>query len=339
MTSLDRASFRARPSRRYALAWLAALVAAASKGLAQGRDRRRLVGYLSGLARPPDAALARHPFVRTLAELGHVEGRNLTIEWRFAGGDLDRLPDMAAELVRLPTEVIVAQGGLAASAAARATRDRPVVIVGAGDPIGIGLVESLARPGRNVTGVSEASTELSTKRLDLLRQVVPRAARIAVVWNANDQGMTLRYRAIREAAEKLGVTVDAHGLRAVGDIATVIETMAARPPDAMLLVADALTNVNRRRFLEFAALRRLPAMYEVAEIVREGGLIAYGPSLPELQTRVAHFVARIFDGAKPSDLPMEQPTRFYLTLNLKTARALGIEVPGMILVAADEVIE
>ncbi len=326
-------------NRRNVLALLAALAAAPNAAFAQDRNRRRTIGYLLGIGRPPDEALAKHPLIRTLAELGYVEGRNLAVEWRFAGGELDRLPELAASLVRSPAEVIVAQGGLAASAAARATADRPIVIVGAGDPVGVGLVASLARPGRNVTGVSEASTELSAKRLDILRQIVPRAARIAVVWNANDQGMTLRFQVIHDAAIKLGVAVDAHGLRSVGDIDTVLAAMAARPPDAMLLVADALTNVNRRRFLGFAAERRLPAMYEAGAIVREGGLIAYGPSVPELLVRVAHFVARILDGAKPADLPMEQPTRFYLTLNLATAKKLGIEVPGMILVAADEVIE
>lgn len=325
--------------RRNILALAVVLAAATGRSFAQVRDGRRSIGFLASGARPPDEALARHPLIRALAELGFVEGRNLVVDWRFAGGERDRLPELAAALVRSPAELIVTLGGSAASAAARATSDRPVVIVGSGDPVGIGLVASLARPGGNVTGVSEASTELSTKRLDLLRQLVPRAARIALIWNANDPGMTLRYRAIHDAAVTLGVAIDAHGLRAVGDIDAALAAIAARPPDAMLVVADAFTVVNRRRVHDFAAQRRLPTMYEFAEMVREGGLIAYGPSDPDMLARAAHYVARILNGARPADLPLEQPTRFYLTLNLRTARALGIEMPALILALADEVIE
>ncbi|HJQ55662.1 MAG TPA: ABC transporter substrate-binding protein [Vineibacter sp.] len=325
--------------RRTILGQLALLMATTGPSLAQPRDGRRTIGYLLGAVRPPDAVLARHPVVRTLADLGFVEGRNLAVEWRFAAGELDRLPEMAAALVRSPAEVIVAQGGLAASAAAGATSDKPIVILGAGDPVGMGLAASLARSGRNVTGVSEASTELSGKRADLLKQLVPRASRFAVLWNANDQGMNLRFQVIEQAAKTLGVAIDAHGLRSVGDIVPALAAMTARPPDAMLLVADALTNVNRQRFLDFATQQRVPAMYEVADIVRQGGLIAYGPSLTEQQVRAAHYVARILNGARPADLPLEQPTRFYLTLNMKTARALGLEVPALLQTMADEVIE
>lgn len=325
--------------RRLFFAQGAALVAAGGRSFAQGRDGRRTIGFLSVLNPPSAEALARHPLTRTLAERGFVEGRNLTVAWHFAGEHLDQLGELAAALVRLPAEVIVAQGGLAARAAAAATSDRPVVIVGAGDPLGVGLVSSLARPGGNVTGVSEASTDLSAKRLDLLHQLLPRVARIAVVWNANDQGMTLRYLAITRAAATLNVAVDGYGLHAAADIDSALAAMQAATPDAMLLVVDPMTERNRRRFLDFAVERRVPAMYELAELVREGGLVAYGPSGPEMLGRAAQYVARILDGARPADLPMEQATRFYLTLNLRAARALGIEVPPTFLALADEVIE
>ena len=217
--------------RRLFLAQTAILAATTGPGLAQPADRPRTIGFLGALPRPPDSALAQHPLVRGLAAQGYTQGRNLTIDWRFANGDFDRLPELAQALVRSPAEVIVTLGGVAASVAARATSDRPLVIVGAGDPVGVGLVASLARPGRNITGVSEAATELSTKRLELLLQVVPKARRIAVVWNANDQGMTLRYQAIHDAAGPLGVTIEAYGLRAVADIDPALDAMAARTPD------------------------------------------------------------------------------------------------------------
>jgi putative ABC transport system substrate-binding protein len=326
-------------TRRHIMAQLAAAAAVPRLAGAQDRSRRRVVGALSGNAQPADEALARHPMVRALAELGYVAGRNLAVEWRFANGDFTRLPAMAEELLRLGAEVLVAGGGLAAITAAHATSDRPVVIFAAGDPLGTGLVASLARPGGNVTGLSEASTELSSKRLDLLRQFVPNARRIAVLWNANDPGMTLRTRAIEGAAQPIGLTIDAYGLRAVADIEPALVAISGRAPDAMLVVSDPLTSLSQRRFIDFAATHRIPAMYEYAEPVRAGGLVAYGPSLPDQQARAGQFVARILEGARPADLPMEQPTRFYLTVNLRAARALEIAAPPMLLALADEVIE
>jgi putative ABC transport system substrate-binding protein len=328
-----------RPGRRQLLAAMAALAAAPFRAAAQVGGRQRIIGFLSGLNRPGDAVLAQHALPRALAEHGYVVGRNLAIDWRYAEGDADRLPALAAALVGSPAEVIVAANGPSAEAAAHATAERPIVVVGVGDPVGIGLVDSLARPGRNVTGLSETSTELSVKRLDLLRQIVPGAARIAVVWNAADRAMTLRVHAIDAVARPLGIAIEAHGLHDVGDIDRALAALAANPPDAILLTSDTLTRLNRRRFIEFAAARRVPAMYEFPEYVRDGGLMAYGPSFADLWVRVAYYVARILDGARPGDLPLEQPTRFYLTLNLRAARALGLELSPALLAFADEVIE
>lgn len=324
-------------NRRHVFALTLGLGAMTSGGRAQPRERR--IGFLSSNLRPSAEALSAHPLIKGLAQYGYVAGRNLVVDWRFAAGQFDALPDLVAELGRLPVEVIVAGGGLAASAAAAATTRIPVVVVSAGDPVGMGLVASLARPGGNVTVVSEASTELSSKRLDLLTQLAPRAARVAVLWHANDEGMTLRYRAFSEAAATLGLTIDPYALRSVADIDDAITAMAGRPPDALMVVSDALTSINRRRVIAFAAERGLPAMSEFAEFVRDGGLIAYGPSLADQIARAGYYVARILGGARPGDLPMEQPTRFLLTLNLKTARALGLTIPATMLALADEVIE
>lgn len=318
---------------------LIAVAVMAATGPVRAQSSMRRIGFLSSNLRPPDSALAVHPLVRALAGHGYVVGRNLSVDWRFAAGQFEALPALTEELLRSGAEVLVAAGGLAATAAARNSAGRPVVVFSAGDPVGMGLVASLARPGGNVTDVSEASTELSSKRLDLLAQLTPRAARIAVLWNADDQGMTLRYRAFSEAAAALRVSIDACGLRSVADIDAALAAMAERPPDALMVVSDALTSINRRRVIDFATARALPAMSEFADFVRDGGLIAYGPSLADQAARAGYYVARILGGTRPADLPLEQPTRFILTLNLKTARALGINVPPVILAAADEVIE
>lgn len=323
--------------RRHALALTLGIATMAAGGRAQTRERR--VGFLSSNLRPSEAALSAHPLLKGLAQYGYVVGRNLVIDWRFAAGQFEALPDLVAELVRVPVDVIVAGGGLAASAAAATATQIPVVVVSAGDPVGMGLVASLARPGGHVTGVSEASTELSSKRLDLLTQLAPRAARIAVLWHANDQGMTLRYRAFNEAAATLGLTIEPYALRSVTDIDAAIAAMATRSPDALMVVSDALTSINSKRVTAFAADRGLPAMSEFADFVRNGGLIAYGPSLADQVARAGYYVARILGGARPGDLPMEQPTRFVLTLNLKTARDIGLTIPATMLALADEVIE
>jgi ABC-type uncharacterized transport system substrate-binding protein len=297
------------------------------------------VGHLAAGGRTPDGA-PPGPLREGLRGLGYVEGQNVAYEARFAEGKAERLPGLAADLVRLKIDVIVAQGGLAAVAAKQATSTIPIVMAPAsGDAVAAGLIASLARPGGNVTGLTDESIQLSAKRMELLKEAVPKAALIAVLWNANDQGMTLRYREIEKAARILHVDVQAFGVREPDDFAVAFSTMTRRRPDAMFLVADALTTMNRKQLIEFAATHRIPAMYEFSFIVRDGGLMSYGPSFEDGFRQAALYIDRILKGAKPADLPAEQPTRYYLGVNLKTAATLGLPIPQSLLLRADEVIQ
>jgi ABC-type uncharacterized transport system substrate-binding protein len=242
--------------------------------------------------------------------------------------------------MQLRADVIATNGGPATMAAKQATRTIPIVMAtAAGDAVATGLVASLARPGGNITGLTDESIELSAKRMELLKEAVPQAARIAILWNANDQGMTLRYREIEKAARKLRVEVQALGVRGPGDFAGAFSAMTQSRPDAMFLVADGLTTGNRKLFVEFAAAQRIPAMYEWNFIVREGGLMSYGVSMEDTFGVAARYIDRILKGANPADLPAEQPTRYYLTVNRKTAGALGLTIPTPFLLRADQVVE
>jgi putative ABC transport system substrate-binding protein len=297
------------------------------------------VGHLGAGGRTPDGAPPR-VLREALQELGYVAGKNIAYEARFAEGKMERLAGLASELVQLKVDVIVTQGWRASLAAKQVTSTIPIVIAPtAGDAVGSGLIASLARPGGNITGMSDESVELSAKRMQLLKEAVPNAALIAIIWNSEDLGMTLRYRGIEEAARNLKVEVLALGVRAPEDFAKAFSEMTSRRPDALFLVADALTTMNRKQAIEFAAANRIPAMYEFGLYVRDGGLMSYGPSPEDSFRRAAHYIDRLFKGAKPGNLPAEQPTRYYLTVNLKTASALGLAVPRTLLLRADEVVE
>jgi putative tryptophan/tyrosine transport system substrate-binding protein len=219
------------------------------------------------------------------------------------------------------------------------TSSIPIVLAQVGDADGIGLIESLARPGGNVTGITDQSVELSAKRLELLKEAVPKAARIAVLWNADDAGMTLRYREVEKAAQMLHVTVQPLGVREPNDFDGAFSAMMLNRPDALFLVTDALTSLNRKRVIDFALVHRIPAMYEFSFLVRDGGLMAYGANQDDNFRRAASYVDRIFKGAVPSALPVERPSRYYFTVNLKTAKALGLTIPPSLLLRADQVIE
>jgi putative ABC transport system substrate-binding protein len=208
-----------------------------------------------------------------------------------------------------------------------------------GDAVAVGWIATLAHPGANITGLSDESVLLSAKRMELLKEAVPRATLIAIVWNEGDYGMTLRYREIEKAANILHVEVQAVHVRGPEDFPAAFATMTSRRPDAMFLVADALTNVNRKQFIDFAAANRIPAMYESSLIVREGGLMSYGTSLDDEFREAARYIDRIFRGEKPADLPAAQPRRYYLTVNRKTAAALGLPLPPPLVMRADEVVE
>ena len=296
------------------------------------------IGYLWLGPRPADGAL--DPSLRqTLMELGYVEGKNVKYVGRWGEGKREQLPALAAELVALKVDVIVAVGAPATEAAKSATSTIPIVMAFAADPVGLGLIDSLARPGGNITGVSDQAIELSAKRLEILKEAVPTATRIAVLWNAQDRAMTLRYGQIDKAARVLGVTVQPLGVREPDDFDRAFTTMSRERPDAFFMVTDSLTTLNRQRVLDFANAHGIPAMYEYAFLVRDGGLISYGPDHDEALRRTAVYVDRILKGTKPSELAVEQPTKYYLVINIKTAKVLGLTVPQSLLLRADEVIQ
>ena len=326
---------------RLPLAGVAAILFLCASIVAQAQTAQKVyrVGQLAAAGRTPDGAPPR-ALREALQALGYTEGRNVAYEARFAEGKMERLPGLAAELVQLKVDVIVTTGWRATAAAKQATSSIPIVMAPtAGDAVGSGLIASLARPGGNITGMSDESIELSAKRMQLLKEAVPKAALIAIIWNADDLGMTLRYRGIEEAGRSLKVEVLPLGVRAPEDFAQAFAEMTRRRPDALFLVADALTNLNRKQVIEFAAANRIPAMYEFGFIVRDGGLMAYGPNADDSFRRAAHYIDRIFKGAKPGELPAEQPTRYYLSVNLKTAATLGLAIPRPVLLRADEVVE
>jgi putative tryptophan/tyrosine transport system substrate-binding protein len=287
------------------------------------------------------------PFIRGLAQYGYVLGHNVEFEHRAAEGHVDRLPRLLDELAASKVDVLVTSGYPPALAAkqkntALAVNQKttiPVVAFAAGDPVSTGLVSSLARPGGDITGISDVSAELTPKRMELLKQIAPALKRVAILWNAGDLGMTMRYRASETGAKALGISVQPLGVREPDDFEEAFAAMNREVPDAILMVSDSLTTLNRKRVFEFAAAHRLPAIYEFDSIVRDGGLMSYAPDLDESFARVAALVDRILKGARPKDLPFEQPTRFKLAINMKTAKALGLEVPTALLATADEVIE
>jgi putative tryptophan/tyrosine transport system substrate-binding protein len=294
------------------------------------------IGYLSpvGGAGSPTA----EAFRQGLRELGYVEGHNIALEFRAAEGKGELLPVLAAELVQLPVDVIVAFSSAAAQAAKHTTTTIPIVMVSSGDPVATGLVASLARPGGNLTGLTGLATELSGKRLELLREAVPSLARVAVLWNALDAAMTHTFSGIQAAAPALRVTVQPLGVREAKEIDSAIAAMMEERPDALFMITDVLTRRHTRQVVDFAAQRQLPTLFEGRGPVAEGGLMSYGPSLTDLLQRAATYVDKILKGAKPADLPMEQPMKFELVINLTTAQALGLTIPPTLLFQADEVI-
>ena len=326
--------------RQVAVAVLVALVLFVSPhhGDAQPRTKTWRVGFLSGTARPSDGAPPA-ALRQALHDLGYVEPQNVVYVGRWAEAQQERLPGLAGELVKAGVDVIVTVGGPSTVAARQASTTIPIVMAQVGDADSLGLIESLARPGGNVTGVTDESAELSAKRLELLKEAIPKAARIAVLWNADDRGMTLRYQNVEKAAQVLHVAVQPLGVREPNDFDAAFAAMLQRRPDALLMVTDALTSLNRKRVIEFAAAHRIPAMYEFNFLVQDGGLMSYGASQEENYRLAAGYVDRILKGAAPSSLPVERPSRYYLAINLKTARALGLTIPPPVLVRADQVIE
>lgn len=316
---------------------LGVLVTSAGVG-AQSSVRVPRIGYLvlSPLVDPPSPE--RQAFLEGLRELGYVVGQNILIEYRSANWNRELLPDLAEELVNLKVSMIVVMPG-AHQAVLQASRTIPIIIPAMESPIETGLVASLARPGGNVTGTAWGSREIAGKRVQLLKEAVPRISRVAVLWNPENLGENEQWEETQASAGRLRVTLESHPIRDPKDVPTVLAAMARKRPDALITFVSVLTTAYRPIIVEFAAKHRLPTMFSRREDIEGGGLIAYAAHIGDMFRRAAPYVDRILKGARPGDLPIEQPTRFELALNLKTARALGIVIPHSLRLRADTIIE
>ena len=304
---------------------------------AQQPGRLRTIGFLG-----PNTHSAASEWVaalvKRLRELGWTEGRTITIEYRWAEGREERFAEIAAELVRLKADVIVTSGTQAVMASKNATSVIPIVFATAGDPVGSGLVASLARPGGNVTGLATLANELAGKRLELLREVVPSLRRLAIMGNVGNPYIMLELDEVRAAARMLGLEAITLEIRRAQDLASAFEALKSGA-DALYVCTDALVNTHRIRINIASLGERLPTMHGSRDFVEAGGLMSYGPNFPDMFRRTADYVDKILRGAKPGDLPVEQPTKFDLVVNLTTAKALRLEIPPTLLTRADEVLE
>jgi ABC-type uncharacterized transport system substrate-binding protein len=277
-------------------------------------------------------------FDQGLREFGYLEGKDLVIERLWGDGDFDRLPAMAAELVRLKVDVLISGNSRALRELQKATRTIPIVMLGAGDPLGAGLVASLARPGGNITGLSQLAPELSGKRLELLKEVVPDLARVTMLSNPGNPSVVIGLQETRAAAKTLGLTLHSLDVRKPAELDSALATIARARPDALVLPIDSMIHEQRTRIAEFALKHGLPSIGVYREFVEAGGLMVYGASIPDIFRRSVGYIDKILKGAKPADLPVEQPTKFEFVINLKTAKTLGLTIPPSVLVRADEVI-
>ena len=302
---------------------------------AQPREKPARIGYLSASS-PPDNNL--ESFLAGMRALGYGEGRDFVVEVRYAGRDYSRFPALVAELLRARVDLMVT-GGPASRAAPLAAASVPVVFGFSGDPVDAGIVASFARPGGNATGVSFLSLELSAKRIDLLKEAKPTMTRVAVVSNPDHAGDTSELKATREAAGKLGLAIEHFAVRTDDSFEPVFAAIAASKCDGLLTFPDALTNFNRQKIVAFALRRRLPSIYGWKMYPQAGGLMSYGPVQHDAFVRLAVYVDKILKGAKPADLPVEQPTKLEMVVNAKTAKALGLEIPPGLILRADELIE
>jgi putative ABC transport system substrate-binding protein len=274
-----------------------------------------------------------------LRELGYEEGRNIAIEYRWADGKYERFPTIVAELVASKVDVIVTAGTPGALAVKKATTTVPLVMVAVGDPVGTGLVPSLARPGGNLTGLSSVAPDLEGKRLELLREVVPKLFHVAVFFNSLNPFHVVSIAQAHASGQSMGIKLQEHDIRQSEDLDGAFAVMRKERPDALLILADRVFLHNRQRMMEFTEEQHLPNVNAYHELVEAGGLISYGPSYEDMHKRAAIYVNKILKGARPGDLPIEQPTKFTLSINLKAAKALGIDIPSTLLARADEVIE
>jgi putative ABC transport system substrate-binding protein len=322
--------------RKLVIALGAGALTAPLTSFAQAQGKVWCVGFLS---QQRLESFNYGAFQQGMRELGYVEGKNVRYEARYMAGKFERLPEVAAELMKLNADTIVVGGGAPTLGVKAATRTIPIVMVGVADPVGAGLVTSLARPGGNVTGISSISGETGVKRLDLLISAIPNLSRVAVFFNPANAGYEIPLKPIQAAAKKAGVHLMPFGVRTWEEIEKTFSVMGTQRVQALLIMSGGLFGTYRRQLAQLAATRRLPSIHEAEPYAEFGGLMSYGYSVAESFRRAAVFVDKIFKGAKPADLPVEQPTTFNLVINMKTASALGIKFPNSILVRATKVIE
>jgi putative tryptophan/tyrosine transport system substrate-binding protein len=297
------------------------------------------IGYLSPDPPSPASTALFDAFCDGLRELGWIKGKNITIDSRYAENRPERLPELAAELVRINVDVIVGRGTLGPLAAKRATSTIPIVMAASGDPLGSGLVGSLARPGGNVTGMSLMVPDLGGKRLELLKELLPRLTRVAVLWDAANPYPAIVFKETQSAGQTLAIEIQSLEVRTTDDFDGAFEVAKKQQPDALMTIEDPLTFNYQKRIVDFALANQLPSLHGVREFTVAGGLLSYGAHVADLYRRAASYVDKILKGAKPADLPVQQPTKFELVINLQTAKTLGLTVPPMLLARADEVIE
>jgi putative tryptophan/tyrosine transport system substrate-binding protein len=313
------------------------LLALSFPSRAQPQARLRRIGFL-GNSTPALEENLVGPFLEGLRERGYVDGKNISIEYRWAEGRYERFPALISELVGANVELIVTAGTPASLAVQKTTATIPLVMIAVGDPVGTGLIKSLAHPGGNITGLTSIASDLEGKRLELLREVTPKVSHIAVLWNPASPFQVVSEKELQTAARALRMKVLSLGVKASEELDKAFAAILKHRPGALLVLADRLFLHNRARIMGFALQHRFPGIHAYVELVEAGGLMSYGPSYPGMHRRAAYFVDRILKGTKPSDLPVEQPTKFELVINLKTAKQIGLTIPPNVLVRADRVI-
>ncbi len=289
------------------------------------------------LGAPPNANL--DAFIQGLRELGYIEGKNILIEYRFAEGKAERLPELARELVLLKVDAIFTAGTPAIFALKEATKTIPIVFFSTSDPIGTGVVASLAHPGGNITGISVLASDLWPKRLELLKEIFPKLSRVAMVWNKGNAGMALEAKATQDVAGPLGITLQDRGVKDPNELEVIFGVVSKDRPDGFLALTDPVLNSYQKRILDFLTKNQLPAIFDNQAWVEAGGLISYGANYADAFRRAATLMDKILKGTKPADIPVEQPMRFELVINLKTAKQIGLTIPPNVLVRADKVIK
>jgi putative ABC transport system substrate-binding protein len=316
----------------------AVLLTTVSFANAQQKGKIPRIGFLGNSTAELEANLIE-PFREGLRDLGYVEGKNIVLEWRWAEGKYERFPALIAELIAAKVDLIVTAGTPATIALKKATTTLPLVMIAVGDPVGTGLIASLAHPGGNLTGLTSISPELDGKRLELLREVVPKISHVAVLWNPTSPLQVAGERETQAAAQAMGIKVLSLGVQAEEQFDNAFATIRKEKPGALLVLADRLFLHHRARIMDFATKQHLPGVHAYVELVEAGGLMSYGPSYAGMHKRAAYFVDRILKGTKPADLPVEAPAKFELVINLKAAKQIGVTIPPNVLYRADKIIK